>query len=62
VNIPKRLYKGETEWYCPNCNNWVAGRLIEVTGYTNLICEDCGITFDDDYYGLAELEIEDGEE
>lgn len=55
---PKRLRDGETEWFCENCSSWVSGKLIEVTCYTDLVCEGCDTTLEQDYYGFKEIENE----
>ena len=44
-----------TEWHCENCG-WVTGKLINVTGYTDLVCEHCDKTLKEDYYDLQEYE------
>ena len=59
LHTPKRLKDGKTEWLCRVCG-WVLGKLINVTGYTELVCEHCGGTLEHDYYGLQELEKGEG--
>ena len=55
LHTPKRLKDGKTEWLCSVCG-WVLGRLVNVTGYTDLICEGCGKTLEHDYYNDMDFE------
>jgi len=50
LHTPQRLKDNEIEWYCRNCDDWVLGTLINVTGYTDLVCEYCDTTLEYDYW------------
>jgi hypothetical protein len=61
VLVPTRKRDdGKTEYFCAeNCQSWVSGEdvtLINVTGYTELICRWCGKTLVEDWYDTQEIE------
>lgn len=47
---------GKTEYYCYVCGVWTKGRLWDGTGYTQVICDGCDLTLDNDYFGHKEFE------
>lgn len=45
----------EIEYFCLT-DGWVKGRICRGDGYTHLACEHCGVTLDDDYLPMPEIE------
>jgi hypothetical protein len=41
---------GKPEYWCRFCGAWTLGSLWVGTGYTEVICPDCGATLVSDYY------------
>lgn len=65
VHVQTRKNKdGKTEYYCYICEAWMKGHMWNGTGYTELLCDGCDLTFDDDYLGEFEYEknLGNGEE
>lgn len=50
-----------TQYWCHACNAWVRGKLWSGP-VTEVVCDNCGLTLDDDLFGLAEAEIPSEEE
>ena len=49
---------GTTEYFCANCQAWTKGNIVNVTGYSELICEGCDTTLQGDIYGFKAAENE----
>ncbi|MCB9080016.1 MAG: hypothetical protein H6631_20620 [Anaerolineaceae bacterium] len=59
VKIRENEETGKTEYYCPVCRRWTSGQLWDGTGYTQVICDGCDLTLNDDYFGHKEMDSND---
>lgn len=48
-------------YLCP-IDGWVIGKPVNLTGYTDLLCEHCDFTLVSDYLGYIDLENQQGKE
>lgn len=59
VQVPTREIDGKTQYWCENCELWVAEEGTHIwngTGYPYRLCRSCDQTFDTDPYGDWEFE------
>ena len=59
MNARTRIRKrddGKMEYWCTVCGVWTLGRQWNGTGYVQVICSGCGMTFVDDLYRDQEYE------
>ena len=54
--VSTKTINGVTWYYCHICQCWDKGTIINVTGYSELVCTGCDLTFDDDISGQFEYE------
>lgn len=45
-----RRRHGKTQYWCRACGIWVNGKLWDGP-VTEMICDNCGLTLDDDFFG-----------
>jgi hypothetical protein len=53
--------RGRYLYWCYSCPQWTAGDEVNVTGYTDLVCPDCGLTLVEDVDDSQVYENGEGE-